>query len=110
MADAAIWAKRVAEWRASGSTAREFCEGRDYKPSTLQWWSYRLRKLARRHEPPKRAVSLARVVVRRGVPPAVTAPTVVIDVDGTRVFVAHGVDHETLGVVLDVLASRRASR
>jgi hypothetical protein len=106
MADAATWAKRVAEWRASGKTAREFCEGRDYKPTTLQWWSYRLRQLAR-HEP-KRAVSVARVVVRRSAPPAVAAPTVVIDVGGTRVFVARGVDRETLGVVLDALASRRS--
>lgn len=38
----ADWAKRVAAWRASGKSLREFCEGRDYSPKRLQWWAWHL--------------------------------------------------------------------
>lgn len=43
MADRKTWAKRVAAWRASGLTCKEFCE-RERLPSwrTLRYWAWRL--------------------------------------------------------------------
>ena len=40
------WAERVAAWRASGQTSREYCEGRDFTAGGLRHWAYRLRKAA----------------------------------------------------------------
>ena len=114
MADASAWAKRVAAWRASGTTAEEFCADQDFRPGTLRWWSSRLaRQAAATKAVATRSVPIARAVVRRRASPATggaVAPTVVIEVAGTRVFVARGVDRETLSVVLDVLAQRRGPR
>lgn len=41
------WAERVKEWKAGGQTAKAFAHGRDFKPSTLTYWAYRLRQVAR---------------------------------------------------------------
>jgi transposase len=37
------WAARVEEWRASGKTAREFCEGKEFSAGGLRYWSSQLR-------------------------------------------------------------------
>ena len=41
------WATRIAEWRASGLTAREFARREGINESTLRWWSSRLGRLAK---------------------------------------------------------------
>ena len=42
MADRTTWKRIVAEWRASGLTAREFAEGRGFAHMTLTWWAWNL--------------------------------------------------------------------
>lgn len=42
-----IWSKRVARWKESGLTAKEFAADMGIKAKTLQQWSYRLKKLER---------------------------------------------------------------
>ncbi len=39
----AKWSERVREWKASGRTAKEFAEGREFKASTLVYWRSCLR-------------------------------------------------------------------
>ena len=127
MANAADWAERVAEWRASGVTAAQFCAGRDYAARTLLRWSSELRvtptiELARvEPDAAKRPeIRLARVVRARGpttlpptrTPPMLRAPVVipgaaiVVVVDGARVEVGRGASREVLSMVLDALAER----
>jgi hypothetical protein len=36
----------VREWKANGQTARAFAQGREFKASTLTYWTYRLRQAA----------------------------------------------------------------
>jgi hypothetical protein len=38
------WSERVREWKASGKTAKDFVEGRDFKASTLVHWASCLRR------------------------------------------------------------------
>lgn len=116
MADAATWAKRIAEWRASGLTAREFCETREFAASGLYWWSSHLGRSSRSDS--DAPVRLARVVRRRSSAalearaapkPAEIAsgvPSLMIELAGARVFVGAGVQRATLDVVLDALRER----
>jgi hypothetical protein len=39
-----MWSERVAAWRASGKAAEAFTHDEPYAPSTLRWWSSRLRR------------------------------------------------------------------
>src|SRR5919205_1017738 len=58
------WATRVAEWRASGQTAKAFCEGKEFAEGGLRYWSSRLN----RREPEKSPAPLVQVddSARRG--------------------------------------------
>lgn len=103
MSDAAAWTDRVAAWRASGLRASEFCRGVEYSPSTLQWWSSKLKRDAR----PKAAVQLARVIRSRSTEPAALdhRGSIVVEAvcSGARVFVGSAVDRDALSVVFELL-------
>ena len=107
MASAEVWQGRVAEWRRSGLTSDQFCEGRDYSAGSLRHWSYQLRKRAKtagaaavsRESTP---VAFARVVRE----PTTDHDAIVIDVGAVRVAVRRGFDRETLGAVLYLLTAR----
>ena len=107
MANAELWKKRVAEWRASGLSAAEYCKGQEFTTGPLYRWSSRLAEAASGEASP--AVPLVRLV--RGTKPPATAPEeaaprateVVIKVRGARVLVPQGADVATVGVVLEAL-------
>jgi transposase len=107
MADAELWKKRVAEWRASGLSAAEYYKGQEFTTGPLYRWSSRLAEAARGEASP--AVPLVRLV--RGpkptdTPPVETAPRaaeVIIEVKGAHVLVPRGADVVTVGVVLEAL-------
>ena len=109
MTTVAKWSARVAAWRASGLTARMFCEGKGYTANGLRCWSSRLRKLqsevgAQKEAAPK-GVRIARLV---RVPKAAEAETpIVIEVGGTHVCVRRGFDSEVLRELLNVLGGSR---
>ena len=44
MADTALWARRVADWRASGETFALHCKGKAFSASALRYWAGRLGK------------------------------------------------------------------
>jgi hypothetical protein len=111
MAKAAEWSERVAEWRASGMTAKEFCEGREYSAQNLLYWSSTLRRKSAAEQRPGRAVTLARVV--RSVRPESSARTpaaIVVRTRAARVEVRPGADAATLAVVLTTLGAIGSAR
>jgi len=95
MADRAEWARRVAEWRASGETAAEFCAGRGFAASTLRWYSSQLGSVAPPPEPRTAMIEVRREPAR--------AAHVMVELGGARVHVPCGVDMETLSTVFDAL-------
>jgi transposase len=113
-----IWKKRVAQWRASGTSMRKFCEGRGYSPGGLYYW---VRKIdaAEASAPP---LSFSRVVVASRSPAADapddrvsttprrmgSRPAVMVEVGTARVTVEQDVDRTTLAMVLDLLGAARA--
>ena len=108
MATEAEWIARVAEWRASGVSARDFCERKDYAARGLQWWASQLRR--RGDFKPVRAkpeVVLARVVCKAPARPTVQGAALVVDLAGARVEVREGVDRQLLSFVFDVLRTGR---
>jgi hypothetical protein len=122
------WAARVAAWRASGQTAPEFCEGKDFKPGGLRYWASQLRKgkdasstrdervarVPQAAQPPAAAteaappeqVRLARVV-RAARPAPAPETAVVIEVGAARLAVRRGFDREVLRAVLEALGGGR---
>lgn len=93
MADAKAWAKRVAEWRASGRKAEEFAAGRGFTASTLRWWASRLGR---------RDAAFVRVE-RSAERPAARAGVIELEVGAVRVVVREGFDRSLLIAVLGVL-------
>src|SRR5207302_6001696 len=107
MADAEAWSKRVAEWRASGLTAKEFCAKHDLRLSALRNWTYRLRAAEKASE--ASAVRLVRVTVKtEDAPPPMphiepAKPSLTVELGPARIVVPAGVDGATLKIVLDTL-------
>jgi hypothetical protein len=96
------WSERVQEWKASGKTATQFVEGRDFKASTLVYWASCLRRGAgasARRERRKPSVRMARVTA---VPPR-PDDAIVIAVGTARVAVRTGFDHALLRQVVKAL-------
>jgi hypothetical protein len=106
-ADAEAWSKRVAEWRASGLTAKDFCTKHDLRLSALRNWTYRLRAAEKASEP--NAVRLVPVTVKPPDAPASTPqvepakPALTVELGAARIVVPAGVDRATLKMVLDAL-------
>lgn len=116
----------MAQWRSSGQSAADFCEGRDFTASTLKWWASRIPRLQRaraKQAPDAPPLSLMRVVTRESseamspMPVAAVSPSpsprrpgagVTLDVAGTRVLLDVGFDRESLAAVLEVLGVRAA--
>lgn len=109
MDNRATWAERVAEWKSSGLTSTEYCEGKPFTAGGLRHWAYRLRKVEPR-KPAALAVRIAKVVPRAAPRAPVHEPPaqegLVIEVGAMRVAVRPGFDRATLAAVVDVLAAR----
>ena len=106
MADEATWARRVAEWKASGLSSPAFCEGKDFTPGGLRYMAHRL-DVGRSSRP--RRPRIAKVVrleaARPAEQPSAPASPVVVEIGAARVVVRPGVDRGTLATVIEVLAS-----
>lgn len=111
----AEWAARVAAWRASGKTAREFAAEHSLSASTLAWWRSRLRRLRSLDaEAPATAVAggaerpsvrMAKVVATKGQFGA--EGTLVIELGGARIVVRQGFDTHLLRDVVVALTGTR---
>ena len=110
MAKASEWAKRVADWRASGQTAAEFSEAHGYPVASLRYWSSKLGQenatgSGRRQTP---VVRLARVTQAVLGELPLRAARMIIEVDGARLTVCGQVDAVSLRAA--VSAMRRQSK
>ena len=97
------WAAEVEAWRASGQSARQYCETHGYSATTLYWWSSHLKR-AQAAEPGK-SVRLARVVRKRVARPASGPAPIVVQVGRARVEVGADTDRDVLSTVLEALAA-----
>jgi len=100
------WVNRVREWQASGRTAPDYARGRGFAPSTLVWWSSRLRSGALGDAVASTTsgstVRMARVV---RVPPS--AGTLRVTVGGAGIEVGSGFDPALLREVVEALGGTR---
>lgn len=108
MADATIWNKRVAAWRASGQTAAEYCERQGLGLSALRYWALRARReqAAATVRPPVRLARVERAAAATESTTSSSSSAVVIEIGRARVSVEQGFDRATLATVLDVLGAR----
>jgi hypothetical protein len=83
---AAIWKKRIAQWRASGETAERFSRRHGFAGQTLKWWAWRLARGS--GEAP--VIRVAQVVRARPVEPAQVDGAIVVDYLDRRVRVTVG--------------------
>ncbi len=97
----ATWSTRIAAWKASGKTVEEFAAGESYAPSTLRWWSSRLR----RRVEAKTSKSVAMVKVVRT--SEARAESVVIEVGAARIIVGEAFDAALLARVVAALAEKK---
>ena len=102
----AKWTERVREWKASGRTAKEFAEGRDFKSSTLVYWASCLRRgrvgAARPQKRPPR-VRMVRLVA--AAKPA--SGSLTVRVGAAQVEVRSGFDRALLRELVDALGGAR---
>ncbi len=95
----ATWSARVAEWKASGKTVEEFAASESYAPSTLRWWSSRLRRRVSK----KSSLAMVRVVrtseVRREL--------LVVEVGLARIVIGAGFDPALLARVVAALSETK---
>ena len=102
MTDEALWARRVAEWKASGEPSTTFVAGREFSASALRYWAKRLERADRR------PVRLARLVRGGLVPEGGGSAGIALEVGGVRVLVAREFDRDALRTVLEVLGELAA--
>lgn len=124
MANARTWEERVADWRASGQVAEEYCKGKGFSPGTLYRWSSRVRPGPRPvavglAAPVHEDAGLVRVVrapARTAAParvPGAPVGAVLVEVEGgvlaLRVVVPPGADAGAVRTVLEALGARARS-
>jgi transposase-like protein len=123
------WSERVKEWKSSGQTAKAFAHGRDFKPSTLTYWTHRLRQMgglsaaapaeaATTQSAATPQVRMVRVRRRRvrgsgssrkraAVGSKPSSATMVIAIGGARIEVRSGFDRALLTEVVEALGGAR---
>ena len=100
------WAERVREWKASGRTAKQFAEGRDFKASTLVYWASCLRRgrvgavRPQKRQPRVRMVRLVAVAKPAG-------GLLTVRVGAAQVEVRSGFDRGLLRELVEVLGGPR---
>jgi transposase len=103
MAKAAEWTKRVAEWRASGVKAQEFCAGRGYSAKCLWHWSSKLGRASAGASTREPAVRLVRVERQRVESTPSAASNMIVEMDGVRLTLHGQVDAQALRTVMTTL-------
>jgi hypothetical protein len=101
----AKWSERVREWKASGRTARQFADGRDFKASTLVYWASCLRRSrVGAGAPPKRQPRVRMAPIVRS--PTRHEDSIVVAVGAARVAVRAGFDEALLRRVVNALGDQ----
>ena len=114
------WTARVAGWRASGLTAREYCVGRDFNAGGLHNWASVLKRRAATSTTATAGAPMRWVALRAqradhapappissgaASEPSRSAPlTLTVEFCAARVAIPSGFDAPTLRLVLETLA------
>jgi hypothetical protein len=96
------WSAAIAEWRASGLSAEEFCRRRGLVQTTFQWWRWRLGGESA-EQAAESMPELLPVRVVGSAPPVVEAPAAMLELElssGARLRVPEGFDARTVAGVL----------
>lgn len=101
MATEQEWRSRVAAWRASGLTGKQFAADKTYSVDSLYAWHRRLS--APPTPTPQPALRIARVIPA---PSLSSAPTITIERAGFRVTLTGAFDARTFDGVLSALGRR----
>ena len=99
-----FWAKRVAQWQASGLKAKEFARRQKVSEVSLKWWKWKLGSLARARSKkmgmsPLTFVEMTTEMQRESL-------EIVLE-GGVRIRVPLDFDEAALTRLLDVLERRR---
>jgi transposase len=102
-----LWIRRVQEWQASGKNANQFCQGRDFTPRRLRYWSKRIESgapapMAKPASSPRlmRVVRGLREERKRATEPPKADVVWMVDVGAVRVRVTPGFDPQEFSSVL----------
>jgi hypothetical protein len=98
------WSERVGEWKASGQSADEFSQGREFKASTLRWWASRIGRGAVGE---RRKARSARVRMVRVVPREKSDAALTVRVGGAQIDVRAGFDGSLLRELVAALGGER---
>ena len=98
MSNQSIWSQRVDEWRKSGLTAVQFCEGRGFAVGSLRAWSSRLGR-----KPP---VALARVV--RPASSAVAVSRLRVELSDVTLDLPADAEPDFVAALVDAVQRRRS--
>lgn len=105
------WTARIAEWRASGLRAVEFCVGRDFAAGALRYQAKRLERLGQLSSVssvagphPVRLARVDRVTPPPPPPPPAPSAMLTIELGRARVIVPPGFDAATVRAVLETLS------
>lgn len=109
MTNTDTWRQRVAEWRASGLTAPEFCAREGIDVGTLRYWAYRGLAKSGGDTPSSPDVRVARVICEPRSAPSPSGASIVVDTGRVKVDVHPGFDQATLAALLDVLERRTSA-
>lgn len=97
------WAARLAAWKTSGKSQRDFAADERFSLSTFRWWSSRLRtKKSRKAAEIVSKISMARVI-RTPIKRESEAMLIVEIAGGVRVIVRRGFDDDLLRDVVSAL-------
>ncbi len=106
MSKAETWARRVAEWQASGQSSAAYCEGQEFTAGGLRHWAHRLRAAKAEPRATVRMLRVERVATpAEPARPTSVASGVAVRVGGIDVVVECGFDRATLAAVLAVVTA-----
>jgi hypothetical protein len=105
-AKADIWAERVRGWKASGLSAEEFTEGKEFTGRMLRWWAGEFLRRTKAKAKAGAPIAMARVVAPGEViaDERATSGSVAVVVGRYHVTLSRGFDESLLRDVLRVLA------
>jgi hypothetical protein len=104
-----VWAKRVADWRASGLDVTAFAGKHGLKEASLKWWKWQLAKERRRarKKSAKKGVALSPLTFVEMKAPSNGDALEILLANGTRIRVAPDFDPVVLSRLLDLLEKRK---
>lgn len=98
-----IWLERIADYRSSGLSVREWCSKNSFQISTLRYWIGRFNKEKNSGDEPA-SVSEFVAIATSGIMISSTAP-IVIRIGKISIEVTDGCHPDTLNTVMKVLGA-----